>query len=81
MTRRIPKKRVDRFQADRYRRVGASLLGELVFVGGAATERFFTSPVAARIRMTEDVARSIGAPTLGGSPARALILYLSRILS
>jgi len=26
MTRRIPQKRVDRFQAEKYRRVGASLL-------------------------------------------------------
>lgn len=30
------------------------LLGDVVFVGGATTELFFTSPVASRVRMTRD---------------------------
>jgi hypothetical protein len=30
------------------------LLSELVFVGGATTELFFTSPAASEVRMTRD---------------------------
>jgi predicted RNA-binding protein with PUA domain len=30
------------------------LLHEVVFVGGATTELFFTSPAAVRVRMTQD---------------------------
>jgi hypothetical protein len=35
------------------RRIGP-LLGEVVFVGGATTELFFTSPIAGRVRITRD---------------------------
>lgn len=35
-------------------RKAAPLLGELVFVGGATTELFFTSPISGRVRPTRD---------------------------
>jgi hypothetical protein len=39
---------------ERIARQARPLLGELVFVGGATTELFFTSPAAARVRITRD---------------------------